>query len=149
MDLEARITRMEDIEAIRQLKARYCEICDDDHNPGDILTLFTVDGIWEGKGIGRAVGHDEIQALFKTFQQSMTFTQHMVQNPIIEVDGDTAAGRWYFFGMFTFTEGQKRWQAARYHEQYQKLAGQWKIKHLTIAEPVVSARYEKGWRNGT
>ena len=30
-DLEARITRLEDIEAIKQLKARYAEICDDLH----------------------------------------------------------------------------------------------------------------------
>ena len=32
-ELEQRITRLEDIEAIKQLKARYCEICDDMHNP--------------------------------------------------------------------------------------------------------------------
>lgn len=149
MDLEARITRLEDIEAIRQLKARYCEVCDDNHNADDIIMLFTSDGVWEGKGIGRAEGHAEIQALFKTFQQSMTFSQHMVQNPIIEVDGDAASARWYFFGMFTYADGQKRWQAARYHEQYQKLDGHWLIKHLKIAPPVVSARYEKGWRNGS
>ena len=27
-ELEKRITRIEDIEAIKQLKARYCDICD-------------------------------------------------------------------------------------------------------------------------
>ena len=46
-ELERRLTRMEDIEAIKQLKARYCEICDDDHNPNRITTLFVEDGIWE------------------------------------------------------------------------------------------------------
>ena len=39
MNLEERIARIEDIEAIKQLKARYCEICDDDHNPNDITTI--------------------------------------------------------------------------------------------------------------
>ena len=47
-ELEKRITIREDIEAIKQLKARYCSICDDDHNPDKITTLFVEDGIWEG-----------------------------------------------------------------------------------------------------
>ena len=42
-DILARLTRMEDIEAIKQLKALYCEICDDDHNPDRIVTIFTDD----------------------------------------------------------------------------------------------------------
>ena len=36
MDLEKRITILEDIEAIKKLKARYCAVCDDDHNPDEI-----------------------------------------------------------------------------------------------------------------
>ena len=56
-NLAARLTRLEDIEAIRQLKARYCEICDDDHNTALITSIFTEDGTWEGKGIGKAEGH--------------------------------------------------------------------------------------------
>lgn len=144
--LEARITRLEDLEAIKQLKARYCEICDDDHNPELITTIFTEDGIWEGEGIGKAEGHTEIKALFQNFQKLISFSQHMVQNPIIEVDGDDARGRWYFFGTFTYYKNnQARWQACRYHEDYRKVNGEWKIKHLRIAEPVMTARYERGW----
>ena len=52
--LEARVQRLEDIEAIRQLKAEYCDICDDSHNPDRIVTIFTEDGVWEGKGIATA-----------------------------------------------------------------------------------------------
>jgi len=146
--LEQRITRLEDIEAIKQLKARYCEICDDNHDADKILSLFTEDGIWEGKNIAHATGHDEIRALFQDFQKTITFSQHMVQNPIIEVNGTTATARWYFFGTFTYANDQARWQAARYHEDYEKVDGEWKIKHLRIAPPVMSARYEKGWYNG-
>lgn len=149
MDLEQRIARLEAIDAIKQLKARYCEICDGGHEPDEIVTLFTPDGIWEGEGIGRAVGHDEIKKLFRGFQQSISFSQHMVQNPIIEVNGDHASGRWYFFGLFTYARNnQRRWQAARYHEEYAQVNGAWQIKRLSIAPPVMSARYETGWRNG-
>ena len=63
--LEQRLTRMEDIEAIKQLKAEYCDICDDDHNPDRITTIFAEDGIWEGAGFGKAQGHAAIRELFK------------------------------------------------------------------------------------
>ena len=145
-NLAARLTRLEDIEAIRQLKARYCEICDDDHNTELITTIFTEDGTWEGRGIGKAEGHEEIRALFRTFQQAIKFSQHMVQNPIIDVEGETAKARWYFFGLFKYYRNeQARWQAARYHETYRKVDGEWKISSLKIVPPVMSVKYEEGW----
>ena len=146
--LERRIARLEDLEAIKQLKARYCEICDDDHNPDRITTIFSDDGVWEGRGIGTARGHAEIRNLFEGFQKLMSYSQHMVMNPIIDVDtdGEHAHGTWYFFGMFTFYEGnQARWQAARYHEDYVKVSGEWKIQHLRVKGPAMVADYEKGW----
>ena len=145
-ELAARITRLEDLEAIRQLKARYCEICDDDHNPERITGVFAEDGIWEGRGIGRAEGHEQIRDLFKGFQKAISFSQHMTMNPIIEVDGETAKGTWYFFGPFTMEAGnQAMWQACRYHEDYVKVAGEWKIQHLRVKAPRMSAGYETGW----
>lgn len=144
--LESKVRRLDALEAIKQLKARYCEICDNDHNPDEIVTIFTEDGVWEGDGIGRAEGHAEIRELFEGFRKAISFSQHMVQNPIIEVDGSTATGRWYFFGMFKFLRNdQRRWQAARYHETYEMIYGKWKIKHLKIAPPTMSVKYEDGW----
>ena len=145
-ELEKRITRLEDLESIKQLKSRYCEICDDNHDSKRITSIFTDDGVWEGKGIGKAQGHAEIKALFENFQKTISYSQHMVLNPIIEVDGTTATGVWYFFGPFTFYEGnQAMWQAARYREDYEKIDGTWKIKHLRVKGPGMSARYEAGW----
>ncbi len=145
-DLEQRITRLEDLEQIKQLKARYCQICDNDHNTDEIITIFAEDGVWEGRGIGTATGHAEIQQLFTRFQKMISFSQHMVVNPVIEIDGTSASGVWYFFGLFTFYEGnQAKWQAARYHEKYTKVDGVWKIQHLRIRGPALIADYEKGW----
>lgn len=145
-DLSKRITRLEDIEAIKQLKARYCSICDDDHNPERITSVFSEDGVWEGRGIGHAEGHAAIRELFRGFQRMISYSQHMVMNPIIDVDGDRAKAVWYFFGTFTFREGnQAKWQAARYHEDYVKVSGEWRIRHLRIKGPGMSADYETGW----
>ena len=82
--LESRVRRLEDIESIRQLKARYCQICDDDHNPELITSVFAEDAIWEGRGIGRAEGHAGIRDLFRGFQAMISFSQHMVMNPVID-----------------------------------------------------------------
>lgn len=144
--LEDRLIRLEDIEAIRQLKARYCEICDDNHDPELIVSVFSEDALWEARGIGRAEGHQEIRELFSRFQQSISFSQHMTMNPRIEVKGNTASGVWYFFGPFTMRKDNRAvWQAARYHEDYVKLDGQWKIRHLKVTGPTMSADYETGW----
>jgi hypothetical protein len=144
--LEDRLTRLEDIEAIRQLKARYCEICDDNHDPELIVSVFSEDAIWEARGIGHAEGHEAIRTLFRKFQQSISFSQHMTMNPRIEVNGERATGVWYFFGPFTMRKGNRAvWQAARYHEEYVKQAGDWKISHLKVAGPAVSADYQTGW----
>ena len=146
-DLEKRITILEDIEAIKNLKARYCAICDDDHNPDKIATVFAEDGIWEGGDFGKAQGHQAIRKLFESFKQLISFSQHNLMNPIIEVDGDRAKGTWYLMGPFTFREkNDAKWLAARYEDDYVKINGEWKYKHLR-AIIRMSAPYEKGWAN--
>ncbi len=126
-ELEKRITQLEDIEAIKQLKALYCDICDDNHNPDRITKIFVEDGIWEGGDFGKAQGHDAIRKLFQGF------------------DGDRAKGAWYLLGPFTFRKDNgARWIACRYEDDYVKVNGQWKYQHLR-ADIRMVAPYEKGW----
>jgi hypothetical protein len=146
-ELEKRIGVLEDIEAIKKLKARYCAVCDDDHNPDEITKLFTEDGIWEGAGMGQHQGHEAIRKLFLSFQQRISFSQHNIMNPRIEVDGEQARGIWYFLGPFTMRKGNRAmWLAARYEDDYVKIDGVWKFKHLR-AIGRMSAPYETGWAN--
>ena len=146
-ELEQRITRIEDLEAIKQLKATYCDICDDDHNPERITTIFAEGGIWEGAGFGKAQGHTAIRELFKKFQTMISFSQHQVMNPIIKIDGERATGIWYFFGPFTFyKDNQAKWLAARYEDDYVKVNGEWKIQHLR-ARGRMHTNYEESWAN--
>ncbi|HXG18511.1 MAG TPA: nuclear transport factor 2 family protein, partial [Methylomirabilota bacterium] len=97
-ELAQQLTILQDIEAIKQLKAEYCDICDDDHNQDRIVTIFAEDGIWEGRGIGRAQGHAEIRKLFQSFAERISFSQHNVFNPRIAVNGAEAHGSWNFLG---------------------------------------------------
>jgi len=144
-ELEKRITILEDIESIKRLKARYCAICDDNHNPDKITTLFAPDGIWEGAGVGTHQGDDAMRKLFQDFQRRISFSQHNVMNPDITVDGNRAKGIWYFLGPFTMRSGNRAlWLGARYEDDYVKLHGEWKFQHLR-AIGTMSAPYEKGW----
>ena len=75
----------------------------------------------------------------------ISFSQHNLMNPIIEVNGDSAKGTWYLLGPFTFREkNDARWIACRYEDDYVKINGEWKYKHLR-AFIRVHAEYEKGW----
>ena len=140
-DLEQRITRLEDIEAIKQLKARYCEICDDMHNPDRITSLFAEDGIWESADFGKAQGHAAIRELFQGFQKMFSFSQHNITNPIITVDGNRATGVWYIMGPWTHTDdGREIWMTARYDDDYVKIGGAWKYQHLRAAVRMVADR---------
>lgn len=134
MDLQpllARLTLLEDREAIRELKAQYCDICDDGHNPDRITGIFAADGVWESDRHGRFVGHDEIRAQFARFSKAIRFSQHMITNPVITVSGDAATGRWYFLSPMDF-RGEPRWSFVRYDDAYVRLADGWKFQHTHV-----------------
>jgi hypothetical protein len=140
-ELEKRITRIEDIEAIKQLKARYCDICDDMHNPDRIASVFAEDGIWESGDFGVAQGHEKIRELFSGFKRLFSFSQHNITNPLIEINGDKATGVWYIMGPWTETEGDKEiWMSARYDDDYLKINNEWKYQHLRVAVRMVADR---------
>ncbi len=144
-ELENRIKKLEDVEAIKQFKALYCDICDDAHNPDRITQLFVDDGIWEAGEFGKAQGPDAIGKVFQGFQEQISFSQHNISNPRIEVDGDRASGIWYIFGPFTFRDDDDaRWIAARHDDEYVKVNGVWFYQHLR-ATIRMFASYEKGW----
>ena len=60
--------------------------------------------------------------------------QHIVANPLIEVDGDRARGVWYLIAAVTQNDGTtaSNWPgaAARYHEEYVKQNGEWKFRSV-------------------
>ncbi len=145
--LERRITELEDCEAIRQLKARYCAACDDNYNAEAIAALFTEDGVWDGAGFGRFAGRAAIREFFRMVPQRMAFALHMVMNPVIEIDGARARGQWYLLSPCTVRResgNQAYWLGALYRDEYVRVGGRWFIKSLR-GEGRLWAPYERGW----
>ncbi|MDF2014697.1 nuclear transport factor 2 family protein [Priestia megaterium] len=129
-EMEKEIQKLVDIEAIKQLKYTYAEICDDNHNPNRICSVFTEDAIWDGgEQFGKFSGHDQIREAFADFSKSIDLSRHHMTNPIITVDGDKATGQWYTFGVFR-KNSKDSILAGSYFDEYIKVEGKWLIKKL-------------------
>ena len=144
-DLERRVRVLEDIEEIKRLKAIYCAYCDDNYDADAIASLFTEDAIWDGGMRGRAEGREEIRSFFLRAPQRLPFAIHMVMNPVVTVDGDSATGIWYLFQPCTFSDGDRAvWGSARYDEEYVRVDGSWKFKRLKLTSHFWTP-FDQGW----
>jgi ketosteroid isomerase-like protein len=143
--LEARIRRLEDIEALKQLKHRYCTLCDDGYVADPLAALFAEDAVWDGGPLGRFEGREAIRAFFAGCSKVVSFAIHHVTNPVIEVDGDRATGDWLLWEPIVFARGERAvWMAARYHDRYRRIGGEWRFEHVAIDLRVLSP-YERGF----
>ncbi len=145
MTIEARLQRLEDIEAIQQLKYRYAALCDQDYEADGLAELFTQDAIWDGGSMGLNEGREAIRTFFRATPAVMPFAIHHVINPAIQVDGDQATGCWYLWQPCVVAEGnQAVWMAGRYDDQYRREEGGWRFSHVKIELRMLSP-YEDGW----
>jgi len=60
--IERRLQVLEDAEAIRNLKARYAALCDNQYDADGIASLFTEDAVWESPALGRFEGREAIRS---------------------------------------------------------------------------------------
>ena len=121
------------IEEIKQLKARYAAACDDDYAPDAIAELFTDDAIWEGGFMGHAETRSGIREFFANASNLIGFAVHGVSNPLIEIDGDRATGRWYLHQPMTMKGTDAcYWFCAQYLDDYVRVDGVWKFQHVRV-----------------
>jgi len=144
-DLEERIRILEDIEEIKKLKSRYV-YCLDERAWDDVLDFFTDDARVDFGLFGKYEGKKEIEEFFKvTFPPTATFTLHMTQDPVIEINGDKARGQWYMHESTTFTEGNTAaWGAVKYEEEFVRQNGRWKC-NLSVVKIIYLTPYDEGW----
>jgi len=144
-ELEARIRVLEDIEAIRKLRAQYCYNVDAEKLE-ELLALFTEDARVDFGLYGTYEAREGLTTFFRdVVAASLSFCQHMAHNPIIEVKGEEATGKWYFEVPATIKEGNSAvWIAGTYEESYVKKRGKWKFNFIKATFHYISP-YEEGW----
>lgn len=134
--IEQRLARLEAIEEIRQLKARYCLHCDRGYDGGALAALFTADAVWDA-GAHRGVfrGRQAIRDFFAAISSAIPYAAHLVTNPLIEVEGDEARGNWRMLMPCMLREGEAEtaaFQVAEYDETYRRVDGIWLIADLKV-----------------
>lgn len=83
-DVKRRLQVLEDIEAIKRLKAHYFQVLDGLSNQG-IESLFTNKGVWDLGTRGKFIGRKAIKEFFCRLREALSFTIHYFVQPDIKV----------------------------------------------------------------
>ncbi len=154
--LEGRLRRLEDAEALRALKWRYAELADARYRDGapldgealarladELAALFTEDAVWDGgPALGVCRGRSAIRERF--LSPTLHFSRHYFANPRLEIEGDTARGRWEVFAPCTLRDGRAAWMAGVEHDAYRREGERWLHAAMRL-EVFFLAPFERGW----
>lgn len=147
-DLLARLQKLEDLEAIRRLKHKYCGLCDAGFQADKLALLFTDDGVWEaGEPWGDFEGPEAIADFFRTMPDAVSFSIHALSNEEIDIDGTTATARWRTLipATLKLPEGDvPHWMFCDYTDEYRKVDGRWLFSRIK-ADVIRTAAYSEGW----
>jgi hypothetical protein len=145
-ELKATIAEMRDIEAIKTLKSRYCHLVDA-RRWKELAELWTEDAVCDYGFFGTYSGPDEIVNTFfaELVDASSSFCVHMIHNPLIEIDGDSAKGSWYLTSQTTNQPSNRAvWVMGIYRDEFKRIDGSWKISSLQF-EFKYFTPFEEGW----
>jgi hypothetical protein len=148
-ELEAKVQRLEDIEAIKQLKTRYARAADPTMKIEQMISLFAEDAVVDIERFGRYEGRTAIYEFLKS--PVFTWMFHCMIPQVIDVaaDGRTARGSWYLWELANLPNAKTQqsdavWIAGVYNDEFVKSDGQWKFKHLNLKLEMLSP-YADGW----
>lgn len=150
--IEERLTRLEDIEAIKTLKARYAEFLDNGYDPEGIAGLFAEDGRWIIEGV-TIRGSESIKEQCRKLVKTQPWACHNITPSIIELDedGTSASGSFYILAFLTMRDKSGQDGAfflpGVFRDKFTKKNGRWYIQeaHSHIAQ---AAPWTEGWVKG-
>jgi uncharacterized protein (TIGR02246 family) len=124
---------MDDVEAIKQLKARYCRTMDT-KDWAAMRQVFTDDVEMDTTASGGGVvnGADAFMS-FLLDAIGDVITVHHCHLPEIQVSSPTSASAvWAMEDMLRWPDGTELHGYGHYHEAYEKVDGDWRIKRSEL-----------------
>ncbi len=109
--------------AIRDVVARYIDAVNR-FSAEDWIATWADDATWFLMGM-EVTGRDNILNLWQGAMGSFEFAIMMLNSGTIEIDGDTASGRWYVTEHTKPREGDAALVLGVYADSYKKVDGQW------------------------
>jgi len=124
---------MDDIEAIKQLKGRYCRTMDTKDWPA-MRQVFTDDVEMDttDAGGGLMTGADDFMAFLSETLDGVVTVHHCHMPEIDLTSATTAAGIWAMEDMLRWPDGTELHGFGHYHETYAKVDGHWRIKRSKL-----------------
>ncbi len=134
MDLEQRIARLEAIDAIKQLKAKYFFACD--NKQADVVRGCFVDGdmVIDYGRVGSFTKADDMVAIYTKYAcEPHIVEMHHAQNPQIKISSETQASATW--GLYYYMIDTRRHTVTQlggfYEDEYRCVDGEWKISKTT------------------
>jgi hypothetical protein len=135
--LEKRVRALEDLEEIKKLQRLYMSHLDN-LEFREAVEMFSENATAEVRDSGVRRGRKEIAEVYLGIlaQRKERHDGHLVGQPIITVDGDTAKGTWIVYMLFSRPSVQ--WVQGRQECEYVKENGQWKFSKLKFTRTLAS-----------
>jgi hypothetical protein len=132
---------MDDIEAIKQLKARYFRTMDTKDWAG-MREVFTDNVVVDTRSSGGGVveGADPFIAFLQDAIGDVVTVHHGHMPEITITSSTTATGIWAMEDMLRWPNGMEVHGFGHYHEAYEKVDGAWRIAATTLTRLRVDMR---------
>jgi hypothetical protein len=125
---------VDDIEAIKQLKARYFRLMDTKDWEAMRREVFAHDVVVDTSSSGGGViaGADPFVAFLREAIGDVVTVHHGHMPEIELTSATTATGIWAMEDMLRWPNGMELHGYGHYHETYEKVDGAWRIKSTTL-----------------
>jgi hypothetical protein len=153
LPLETRIARLEAVEAIKILIARFARGADARCDPALLRPLFTDDARFDIDRFGALEGGDHIVAeMHANVDRGFNWTVHYLTSPIVEVAEDLQTAQCFFYLWEVATHPgaaneDKAYWIGGWYDATAVCSGddQWRFKHLKLTVKLMSP-YAEGWK---
>jgi len=147
-ELKRRLNRLESVEAIKVLKARYLNACDQ-QDPEAVRNCFAEGEVpIDMSYFGVLKNRDEFVDIFKERGcHDHVLDMHHGVNPVIEIiEDDYAKGLWSLnYRNINTQDNTLTMISALYHDEYRKIDGHWKVcKSRTEYCTALNCNYQPG-----
>lgn len=153
LEIEQRLNKLEDLEAIKKLKYTYALSLDEGYDGDKVAELFVTDGLWSISGVGgTAKGKEGIRQHTNNLGRDIKWGQHNIFAPVIEIspDGLSALGKFNLICLLTMVtpEDPNKNEAyilsGKYKDKFVKIDGKWYFEELT-GSIEQSSPWSEGW----
>ncbi|MFN0044287.1 MAG: nuclear transport factor 2 family protein [Alphaproteobacteria bacterium] len=145
-DVLKRLQRLEDLEAIRDLIARYADAVDRHGDPALLKPCFTQDAVWRCKGIGDWKGREAVlKGLRYNGVVQLPWALHYMTQPVVKLaaNGKSAKAHYYLWEVCKFRlkagdEPDSMMIGGWYDSAFRKDAGVWRFSKTVLTLKLAS-----------